>query len=179
MAQSAGKLELILRDVERALDAQLWYAALSVSLSLPDVCSLLERPANEGWSKGWKYAAWFDHNLKQYLPLFTGDDCYKLRGGVLHKGQLRKDDARWDHIAFTTPESDMRLHLTLSENNSGVEESALILDVEMFCSDMMRAVRRWFDESSENPHLRENLAYVVALSSDDIGAQISGLGALR
>lgn len=179
MTQSVGPLGIILDDIERALEARLWYAALAVTLSLPDICSLLELPPEESWSKGWKYAGWFDRNLKKYHPSFTGDDCYKLRGGVLHSGKMRRDEKRWNYIAFTTPDSPMRMHLCVACDNGRVEESALLLDVEHFCRDVMESVRNWFVANSANPTVQANLPNLLALRRDDLGRQMSGGEFLR
>ncbi|MXP13316.1 hypothetical protein GRI44_00895 [Altererythrobacter confluentis] len=179
MSQLAGPLDIILNDIERALDTRLWYAALAVTLSLPDICSLLELPPEEGWSKGWKYAGWFDRNLAQYHPEFTGGDCYKLRGGLLHNGRVRRDEARWDHIAFTTPDSPGRLHRCVFSNNGGIDETALMLDVEFFCRDVMEATRIWFSANLTNTIVQANLPNLLALRRDDIGRQVSGGGFLR
>lgn len=179
MAISAGPLEIIILDIERALNANLYYAALAVTLSLPDICSVLELPPEQNWSTGSKYASWFDRNLPKYLPKFTGSDCYKMRGGVLHNGRVRRDEKRWDHIAFTTPQSSMRLHLCSASNNGGVSESALILDVEHFCRDVIDAVRSWFSVNLNNEIVKRNLPSLIALRRDDIGRQVSGVECLR
>src|SRR5665213_2961362 len=61
-------LEMIFRDIERALEAKLWYLALAVTLSIPDICSLLE--LNDGWSNCNIFAAWFDKHVgKSYTCL--------------------------------------------------------------------------------------------------------------
>ena len=178
MTQEAP-LEIILRDVQRALDARLWYAALAVSLSLPDICSLLELPADQNWSKGWKYAGWFDRNLPHYLPSFTGKDCYELRGGILHNGRVRRDESRWNYIGFTTPDSPIRMHRCISANNGGEDERVYVLDAAHFCGDMLQAVRNWFTRSKDDPNVQANLPSLIALRRDDIGRQISGLEMLR
>lgn len=35
-------MELILKEIERALDAKLYYLALQASLTLPDICGALQ-----------------------------------------------------------------------------------------------------------------------------------------
>lgn len=174
-AHPANPLELILGDIERAIEAKIWYAALAVSLSLPDVCSLLELPAEQSWSKDWKYAGWFDRNLPNYLPLFSGQDCYRLRGGILHNAKIRKDESRWDYIALTTSDSPMRMHLCVSRNNGGTKESALTLDIEIFCQDIVAATRKWYEQKSADENVKSNLPYVIS-ARGSFGNQISGLG---
>lgn len=42
-------MELILKEIERALDAKLYYLALQASLTLPDICGALQ--SNDGVAK--------------------------------------------------------------------------------------------------------------------------------
>jgi hypothetical protein len=82
-------LKLILRDINAALNAKLWFMAIAVTLSIPDICSLLELDyEKDGWSKQHKYAAWFDQWVKNKIRMMTGQDCYRLRGGVLHNARF-------------------------------------------------------------------------------------------
>ena len=46
-------MELILKEIERALDAKLYYLALQASLTLPDICGALQ--SNDGVAKKHKY----------------------------------------------------------------------------------------------------------------------------
>ena len=46
-------MELILKEIERALDAKLYYLALQASLTLPDICGALQ--SDDGVAKNYKY----------------------------------------------------------------------------------------------------------------------------
>lgn len=61
-----GPLELMFLEIERALDAGLFYLAVAMSLTLPDICAALESPNGE--ASGPKYKAWFNANLARYFP---------------------------------------------------------------------------------------------------------------
>lgn len=51
-------MEDITDQINRALNANLYYLALFVSISLPDICGATE--SSDGKSTGAKYIAWFD-----------------------------------------------------------------------------------------------------------------------
>lgn len=175
MRPSAGPLEIILSDIEKALQAELWYVALAVTLSLPDICSLLELPEEER-SKRRKYAAWFDRNMGRHYRFLTGDDCYSLRGGVVHHGKFGHVQARYDRIGFTFPGRNRpRIGELLSEDNGGIKESMLVLDVEMFCSTMLAAVREWFTANANNPVVLANLPNVVRTQLHGVPPHIVGV----
>ena len=46
-------METLLREIEHALDAGLFYLALALSLSLPDICAALDSPNGESSGQGW------------------------------------------------------------------------------------------------------------------------------
>lgn len=56
-------MELILKEIERALDAKLYYLALQVSLTLPDICAALQ--SDDGRASKSKYIAWYDTYAKE------------------------------------------------------------------------------------------------------------------
>jgi hypothetical protein len=54
-------MEVILREIERALVLQLYYLAVAMCLTLPDICAALE--ADDGETSGARYKAWYNTNL--------------------------------------------------------------------------------------------------------------------
>lgn len=162
MTKSAGPLEGILAEVERATAGRLWYLALAVTLSLPDICSLLLEPPAEAWSKRKKYAAWFDENLVGRFHLFTGDDCYNLRGGVLHHGHFGHKDSRYDRVIFLPPGSPVSIHDAIMTPH-GTAERILCMDVERFCADMVDAVRDWYAAKQHDPVVQGNIPRLVRM----------------
>src|SRR4051812_11723889 len=62
MEPAQSPLEMIYQDIERAIQARLWYLAIAVTLSLPDVCAALECEPGKAWVTEAKYVAWFESN---------------------------------------------------------------------------------------------------------------------
>lgn len=174
MSQPAGPLEIILQDIERALQARLWYVALAVALSLPDICSLLEQPPDEAWSKRKKYADWFDKNVGAKFFSLTGDDCYSLRGGVVHHGRFGHKKARFDRIAFTIPGSGPRIGEILAEQGP-MGDVALTMDLSMFCEKIIVSVREWFEANHGNANVRANPPNVVRLRPHGLFGVVHGV----
>ena len=64
MTTTPPELDAILQEVERALKAELYYLAVAVALSIPDICACLEfDPDKPGWANDKTYAPWCDANL--------------------------------------------------------------------------------------------------------------------
>lgn len=158
-------LELILREIEDAYGAGRWYVALATTLSLPDICASLEDDPKSVWANQKKYTAWFDANAQSRFKWLTGEDCYRLRGGVLHNGKLGHPKSAYDRLVFTLPEGGFSVGESLMEINS---EKVLAMSLRDFCSSMADAVRTWAAQNSENPNVNENYETLVSLRPDGL-----------
>ncbi|HRF70494.1 MAG TPA: hypothetical protein PKV66_03600 [Candidatus Pelethenecus sp.] len=83
-------VEIFIKDIRKALDNDCLWAALSLSLSIPDICGKIKYP-NEKPSD--RYIKWFDDYLKaedpdekEKIPYFNGELFYKLRCAFFHEG---------------------------------------------------------------------------------------------
>jgi hypothetical protein len=95
------ELRAILHEIEKALDAKLYYLAIAVALSIPDICACLEfDPEDPQWANRDTYASWCDANIRDQFKNLTGDDLYNLRGGVLHKGRFEHPQSRFNRVLF-------------------------------------------------------------------------------
>jgi len=94
----------MLAEIERALNVGgLYYLAVSMALTLPDVCAAVESP--DGKTSPKKYKAWYDKNLANRYVSITAEDCYSLRCGVSHQGRLGHPNFQYERILFTIPNS--------------------------------------------------------------------------
>lgn len=82
--------------IHTSLATQNWYAALYLSLTLPDICARLE--SNNRKTNRNKFVAWFDKYLaskyraqigadREMHVFLSGNDCYALRCAMLHEGE--------------------------------------------------------------------------------------------
>ena len=84
-------MDLILKEIQAALDAKLWYAALAVTVTLPDICASLEAPPGASKDKQRsRYLRWFNTYAKRDAVL-TADRCWDLRCGVSHEGKYKPE----------------------------------------------------------------------------------------
>ena len=93
----------IIDEVNKSLDNNLYLAALSLVLTIPDICGKAEFPNLEKQTKK-RYIKWFDEHIGQYeedpddvdikCPHLSGEVIYSLRNSVLHQGtpNLDKDE---------------------------------------------------------------------------------------
>jgi hypothetical protein len=168
------ELTAILREIEKALEAKLYYLAIAVALSVPDICACLEcDPDKPIWATQDKYVGWCAKNLDSHFKNLAGVDLFRIRGGVLHQGHFDHPKARFDRVMFIGPESRIKAHDIVVTVEPGVafggisaEElrlsgQILQLDVARFCQSIIDAARTWVISKAKDPHVQRNLPNLV------------------
>ncbi|WP_395659779.1 hypothetical protein [Nocardioides sp.] len=144
-------MQHLIRAARQAVQQGNWYAALSLALTLPDICGKLENPSHRSRQR---YVTWCDAYL---VPKYThligsdrephvflhGDDCYALRCAVLHEGadDILEQHARKALTAFrfvTPPRGGGQIHCNQIN-------SILQLQVDVFCEDVCQGVDTWIE----------------------------------
>ncbi|MFI1956133.1 hypothetical protein ACH437_30565 [Streptomyces xinghaiensis] len=141
-----------INGLDRSLQEENWYAALAMSLTLPDICVKASDLSKR--TTGPKYAVWFDENVghkyrrpvgadRQIHVFLSGNDCYALRCAFLHAGSADISAERiretLGRFYFCMPgRLNNRWHL--NQRND-----ALILMVDEFAADVLEAARLWWE----------------------------------
>lgn len=160
--------------IRGAIDQRNWYAALALSLTMPDICGRLESP-NQRSQK--RYVQWCD---KYLTPRYTspvgpasvphiflnGDDCYALRCAVLHEGsdEIVTQQARkaLESFFFVAPIDGIVIH----NNQVG---SRLQLQVDIFANDICAGVDRWIIDVSADHDIAERIAALMQIHIPESG----------
>jgi hypothetical protein len=164
-----------LDGLDRSLQEQNWYAALVMSLTLPDLCVKASNPAER--TTGAKYAAWFDEFVgpkyrrpvgpdRQLHVFLSGNDCYALRCAVLHEGSAdvteQKARETLERFHFCTPGSrNNRWH-------RNQRDGALLLMVDEFATDVLEAARAWWESLDEPRREAARETHMTLLDSDSL-----------
>jgi hypothetical protein len=86
----------LIDDVNKALDAECYYSALTLALTFPDICGKAEYPQKSSTAK--RYKDWYDEQIGKYeqcpceqcrntpMPYLSGEVVYSLRNSLLHQG---------------------------------------------------------------------------------------------
>lgn len=160
-------MEIILKEIERALDAKLYYCAIAMSLAIPDICAALE--SANGDSNGEKYKAWYRANLAKCYPNITDQDCWKLRCGVLHQGRFGHKQMQYGRVLFTVPNAQNNVF------HNNIINDALNLDAIIFCKDVIQATRTWFNAKSNDPTVSQNLPNLVQFRPQGLAPYMVGM----
>lgn len=153
-------------DIEKAFDAGAYLSAISLALTIPDVCGNRLYP---GISSRRRYADWFNAYVAQnYLDetsletngkmvaskyYFDGDDCYQLRCVYLHEGtnapDLGKGKTLYNVIQFRVFEDGPGTcdHIGKCWNDSSDEVFRQVdIDLRRFIRCLKAGVERFVDE---------------------------------
>lgn len=141
-------MEELIGGVRRAARDENWYAALGLSLALPDICGCVETPAAKSRERyvGWctcylvpKYTHPVGPAHEEHVFL-SGEDCYALRCAFLHEGadDIVNQRARraLERFLFVAPRPRLTVHCNQSN-------SRLQLQVDIFCEDVCVAAEEW------------------------------------
>ncbi|MEK6281263.1 MAG: hypothetical protein AABN95_13000 [Acidobacteriota bacterium] len=159
-------MEVIIREIEAALDAGFYYLAIAITLTLPDICAALESP--QGRTSGALYRDWYNAWLAPSYPAVTADDMYSLRCGLIHQGRFGQGNMQFGRILFTlpTPQRNVFHHIIMDD--------ALNLDANRFCRDVLQAVRRWYAANQGNPVVQGNLPRLLQFYPHGLAPYIIG-----
>lgn len=142
-------------EVRNALEKRLYYCALALLLTLPDICAKVEYP--NSYTYGKNYTLWFDTHAKKYFTVIpitippreseeytwlTGEECWKLRCAVLHAGNFK----------LNCKNSNLKkLFIHISENNenrthSWRNERCADIDLKLLCDNICKAVEEYYEK---------------------------------
>jgi len=155
--------------IEKSVSSQNWYAALFMSLTMPDICSRLE--AENDKTNGKKYACWFEKYLggkyssvhpitKEKLIFMSGDACYALRCAMLHQGEADLTGQRVKSVLSS-------IHFTTTAGHCNRINDVLQLDVSHFCKDICEAVNYWFLEFKKRDGAAEKIESLLRIYSGE------------
>jgi hypothetical protein len=102
----------------------------------------------------------------------TGEECYQLRSGAVHRGDLSAH-SKFDgtHVIFTTPETPGHIHALSMEANG---KRAAMFDLELFCGAMVAAARRWYHANEDNPLIEQNVRRLLRLCPNGLLPFVGG-----
>jgi len=115
-------MERFLNSIEMSISNENWYGALTLALSMPDICANITNP--DMGSKA-RYINWYNKYMKEKYTSFVGpektehiflcaEDCYALRCSFLHEGGDNIENQRAREVLnsfhFTIPRQGFTVH---------------------------------------------------------------------
>jgi len=161
-------VESLLQEIEKAVKAELYYLALLLTLTLPDICTALEQ--EDGRTDGKKlYKKWYKANVHDLIGGLSPDEAYELRCTVVHQSSALASSARtYSRVIFSMSHGPIRM-------DSLVMNDALVFDVESFCNRWIGAVRVWIGKSGADKNVRANLPNLLQVRPNGLAPYVAGM----
>lgn len=141
-------LLLMVSQMREVATAGLYYAALMLALSLPDICGALG--SENGRSSGAKTRRW----LEEWGFSAVASSIYGLRCSLLHQGSAFPDDGS-ERVIFIEPNPlNFGMDHLVVETRAG---AALFVDVPSFVEDVAVGVERWLGRHGSSSTVQRNL----------------------
>jgi len=145
-------IEAMVKDIELALQAKLYYLAIIVCLILPDICAALESEDGRASKKG--YIDWYTKYAKAQAGGVDPEECYSLRCGMAHQGKMNIKNGGAGRVVFTMEHNHVRLDSVTLKSG---DVSAYAFDAEYWCRRWIVAVRDWYKTAQYDPIVQRNM----------------------
>jgi hypothetical protein len=156
-------------QIERALDAKLYFLAIFVSVATPDICAALEQ--TDAKTSPERYKIWFDKWLAHKFAIMNAEQMYCLRCGIVHQGRAKhtglgdKPTHPWqyDRVLFTWPgggPSGFGPNITMENCKTAsvyTGEKVAVQDAEAFCRAIIAGVEAWYASTKNDSTVQGNL----------------------
>jgi hypothetical protein len=153
-----SSIEPLVTQMRGASDAGLFFPALMVALTLPDILSALS--SDNGEASRSKYQAW----ASKYLEM-DATQLYGFRCSLLHQGSSRPH-GNHGRLVFVDPTD---LGLQVHGGDYGGAELHTWISVPMFVDDICRAVEQWLADDGSSTLVVQNLDKFVRLRPEGYG----------
>lgn len=150
-----NRLEYLLKDIEKALDNELYFIALQSVLTLPDICGSIEYDTNR---VGQRYTDWYNTYMNTKVNL-TAEQCYGFRCKLLHQGLSQYTQNTLERIVFAYPSNNF------FNNNQFIENGKVTVNIDLltFCHDMINSVRIWLHRAQKIPESQAKLNQLIRI----------------
>lgn len=181
MAKTTNKKKVemneLIKQIEDAIDQNLYLIALSSCLTLPDICGAIN--TRKGIANGQNYRKWYDVYVLPDYDALTSDECYNFRCKFLHQGQTRanKKTSYYSHIAFAEPKPKGQgaISVNIKQTSINGEAGPKSIDVLEFMNAIIAGVKKWMSEKTGDIHYEKNMSDAVQRREDGIPGIIGGI----
>ncbi|MBO4845500.1 MAG: hypothetical protein J5525_04250 [Lachnospiraceae bacterium] len=183
-------IEKYVEDIRRSLENKCYFAALSLALTLPDICGSAEYP-DESVTK--RYINWYDEYLGKYLsketefdgtqnPWMSGEVVYNLRNTFLHQGlanidakKVKEDANKLNKFILVLGEGKIMTHLTFNAQipHKDIHYKMMAVDVTYLCGILCDCAV-WYYEANKEKFIesyttveQKDLEECLALDTDE------------
>ncbi len=156
-------MNILIEEINKALKNKCWLAALSLSLSIPDICGEIEHPEITGRGAiGRRYEMWYSIYIEKYYKLndfvlFNGKQCYALRCKFFHSGNNRIDSNLLNIFQFSFPNSDENNAINSYYESKSLGKR-LVLDIAHLSQVLTIGAEEWKNNTEKDLSLLKDFS---------------------
>jgi hypothetical protein len=175
LSNSRCCMERFTHSIRVALRNQNWYAALALSLTMPDICGRLEDPTIGSQRR---YIRWWDEYMlasyqvkgsdgEEPRTFLSGSDAYALRCAYLHEGgddiaEQRAQKAVERFHFITPPPQGIVVHMNSVDKK-------LQLQIDILCAEMCSGVDLWYKKNSNKNDVQQRMLSLITVHESSRG----------
>ncbi len=153
------KFNILLNQIEKCLQADLYYVAIMTSLVIPDIGGAVDSANGKTDQK--KYVNWFDKYAKRaYMGKvgLSGGQCYYLRCSMLHQGITEHKKIKARFVSFES--------LNIPPNFISIDTNKeVMIEPKNFCNSMIYAAYNWLEDVHNSDLFKKNMNSFMSLYS--------------
>lgn len=161
-------MERFTQAIEKSIESENWYAALTLALTIPDICGRLSNPDLAKKSKE-RYVKWFDEYVLHHyespfhgagFTFMSGGDCYALRCALLHEG---RDDVTGQ--SARRKEVLSKFSISTTGSHRALIGDLLILNLQSFCLEICQGVKDWNEDYKNDSNVKAGIAELLTIQT--------------
>ena len=174
-------IRLYINDIRKSLENECYFSALSLALTLPDICGMAEYPNKD---VGDRYIGWCDSYLIPFMyggsdnNGLSGETIYNLRNVYLHQGSIKIDtnkikdgNNRIDKFLLVIGDDDKMLEFSMKISFGGVKaHKAEMINVKHLCSSICECALYYYIEHTDKFSFECHAIHVKDLFPDELGS---------
>lgn len=172
-------LDMAIQDMNKATEVGLFYAALSLALSVPGICASMEK--KNGWSGRDEYKNWCERYICKKLHI-SADVLYQARCGIVHQGRggfakpkkANLNNNEFAHsttrVVFVALSRHSRIKIHCNQMNDAIQ-----FDIASLCDDMVESLNEWRFDMQSNPVVQNNMNELLHFHPNGLEPYISGI----
>ena len=155
-------IDYYVNEIRTCLSNRCYFAALSLTLMLPDICGVAEYPDKQVAER---YISWYDNCLGAYLkqermfegqPYLSGEIVYNLRNTFFHQGKadiiaskVRETQNQIDRFTLILGDGTVMHTVSLTVNAGDVWYRNIFVDVVFLCGIICDAAQWYYQNNKE------------------------------
>jgi len=153
-----------IEEIEICLEHELYLAALSLALTLPDICGKAEYPKLGSTQR---YIQWYNQYMEQYkegnapydsdMPYLSGGVVYNLRNSMLHSGNPNVESKKIKTVQSKVDHFELRLAKDFLGDtscvgyggNKNIVKREYYVNVYLLCQRLCTTATEYYQKNKE------------------------------